>query len=149
MQFDQAKLTAAIETARAKAGSNRALQNGITRAAEGLRGAWVVTELHDGLFITSDSGASYKANGTCSCPAFRNGQICKHRIAYRIVALYHSLEAAQPAVNRASLIADIKAAWSRRFPGESLADELMRRFRRNQLEMLSVDFLTAIRAAIA
>ncbi len=30
-----------------------------------------------------------------------------------------------------------------------LADELMARFRKNQLEMLSIDFLMAIRAVIA
>jgi hypothetical protein len=54
-----------------------------------------------------------------------------------------------PAPTRESLITSIKQSWSRRFPGESLADELMARFRRNQLEMLSTDFLVAIQNAIA
>jgi uncharacterized Zn finger protein len=56
---------------------------------------------------------------------------------------------AAPAPTRESLISAIKQTWSRRFPGESLADELMARFRRNQLEMLSTDFLVAIQNAIA
>jgi hypothetical protein len=54
-----------------------------------------------------------------------------------------------PIETRESLITSIKQTWSRRFPGESLADELMARFRRNQLEMLSTDFLVAIQNAIA
>ena len=149
MQFIESRLNAAIETAKAKAAGNRALLNSIDKAAAGLRGAWIVTELVDGLLITSDSGETYKANGTCGCAAYHNGMICKHRVAYRIVTLYHATLETAPAVSRASLIADIKAAWSRRFPTDNLADELMRRFRKNQLEMLSVDFLTAIRAAIA
>lgn len=92
MQFIESKLNAAIETARAKANGNRAILNAIEKAAIGLRGGWIVTELHDGLLITSDSGETYHANGTCSCAAYKNGMICKHRIAYRIVELYHAAE---------------------------------------------------------
>jgi hypothetical protein len=50
---------------------------------------------------------------------------------------------------RASLIADIKSTWSRRFPGLSLADELTRRFRVNYLEALAEDMLRGVLAAIA
>ena len=149
MQFTESRLNAALETAKAKAAGNRALLNAIQKAADGLRGGWIVTELHEGLLITSDSGETYKANGTCGCAAYHNGMICKHRVAYRIVTLYHATLETAGAVSRASLIADIKSTWSRRFPGESLADELLRRFRVNYLDALSVDFLTAIRAAIA
>lgn len=62
------------------------------------------------------------------------------------------LEAApvvSPADERAQVINYITARWPIACPGVYLADELMARFRRNQLEMLSIDFLTAIRAAIA
>jgi hypothetical protein len=64
MQFDESGLQAAIEIAKAKAASNRALLNAIEKAAAGLRGAWIVTELVDGLLITSDSGETYKARRT-------------------------------------------------------------------------------------
>jgi hypothetical protein len=73
---------------------------------------------------------------------------CRHRAAVRLAERLEA-ETARPAASRADIIAGIKSAWSRRFPTDFLADELIRRFRRNQLEMLSVDFLAAIRAAIA
>ena len=56
--------------------------------------------------------------------------------------------APKSADERGALIADIKATWSRRFPGESLADELMRRFRCNNLTMLATGWLRDIRAAL-
>jgi hypothetical protein len=149
MQFTESRLNAAIETARAKAAGNRALLNAIEKAAVGLRGAWIVTELHDGLLITSDSGETYKANGTCGCAAYANGMVCKHRVAYRIVSIYQTLETAPAVSARASMIADIKAAWSRRFPGESLADELLLRFRVNTLDYLAEDMLRGVLAACA
>ena len=67
-----------------------AVLNAIEKAAAGLRGGWIVTELHDGLLITSDSGETYHATGTCGCRAFENGRVCKHRVAYRIVEIYNS-----------------------------------------------------------
>jgi len=90
MQFSESRLNAAIEIAKAKAAGNRALLNAIDRAGDGLRGGWIVSELHDGLLITSDSGETYKANGTCGCAAYRKGMVCKHRVAYRIVSIYHA-----------------------------------------------------------
>jgi hypothetical protein len=89
MQFNQSRLNAAIEIACTKANGNRALLNAIEKAATGLRGGWIVSELVDGLLITSDSGATYHANGTCGCAAYHNGMVCKHRVAYRIVSIYH------------------------------------------------------------
>lgn len=56
---------------------------------------------------------------------------------------------ARSADERAGLFADIKNTWSRRFPGESLADNLMARFRVNTPAMLNVDFLRRVLAAIA
>jgi hypothetical protein len=93
-------LNAAIKTARKAANGNRALINAIDKAAAGLRGGWIVTELMSGLLITSDSGETYKANGTCGCKAYANGMVCKHRVAYRIVALYHEAEAVQETAPR-------------------------------------------------
>jgi hypothetical protein len=94
MTFKQDILTAAIETARKAANDNRALLNAIEKAAIGLRGAWVVTELASALVVTTESGETYFANGSCGCAAYRNGMVCKHRVAYRIVAIYHELETA-------------------------------------------------------
>ncbi|MDQ3686871.1 MAG: SWIM zinc finger family protein [Acidobacteriota bacterium] len=42
----------------------------------------------DALLILSDSNEIYKADGTCSCKAYRNGQPCWHRAAARLVKRY-------------------------------------------------------------
>jgi hypothetical protein len=97
MQFNESKLTAAIETARTKANGNRTLLNAIDKAAIGLRGAWIVTELQNSIVITTESENTYFANGSCQCKAYENGMVCKHRVAYRVLAIYHELKTA-PAV---------------------------------------------------
>jgi hypothetical protein len=45
------------------------------------------TETHSLLICSSKSGATYEANGTCQCEAFKQGQPCFHRAAARIVAI--------------------------------------------------------------
>jgi hypothetical protein len=100
MQFTESRLNAAIETAKARAAGNRALLNAIEKAAIGLRGAWVVSELRNAMAVTTESGATYYANGTCGCAAYQSGMVCKHRVTYRVVALYHSAEAATSRVVR-------------------------------------------------
>jgi hypothetical protein len=148
MNFNTAQFAAIVENAKAKSVNSPRWTRAIERAALALQsGELVVTLLAHDALVTSPRG-SYRVNGCCECEAARRGHAeCYHRAAVRLVEMLETAPVAAPA--RADIIADIKAAWSRRFPGESLADELMRRFRRNQLEMLSVDFLTAIRAAIA
>jgi hypothetical protein len=98
MTFNQDILNAAIEKARKAANGDRALINAIDKAAAGLRGAWVVTELQSALVVTTESGETYFANGTCGCAAYRNGMICKHRVAYRIVEIYNATPEPKPRV---------------------------------------------------
>jgi hypothetical protein len=150
MNFNSAQFANVFAAVMNAAANSPRRTRAITRAAEALQsGELVVTLLYNGALVTSPND-SYFVNLHRACPAatLRGHWECRHRAAVR---LCERLEAktARPAVSRADIIADIKAAWSRRFPTESLADELMRRFRRNQLEMLSIDFLAAIRAAIA
>jgi hypothetical protein len=45
----------------------------------------------------STAGTVYKANGTCQCPAFQDGQPCKHRAASRLLA--NALKAHDKAFN--------------------------------------------------
>ena len=95
------------------------------------------TLANNGGVVTSARGTYHVRHGFCSCPAAMNG--CNHRYhvsALRIATIADELETA-PVVSRPALIAEIKAAWSRRFPGESLAAELMARFRVNYLEALA------------
>ena len=56
-----------------------------------------MTELVGKMAITTESGETYFVNGVCSCKAFANGMICKHRVAYRIVALYNESPETAPA----------------------------------------------------
>jgi hypothetical protein len=47
----------------------------------------------DALLILSDSNEIYRANGSCQCRAYANGQPCWHRAAARIVSNYHRQQA--------------------------------------------------------
>lgn len=116
----------------------------INKAVAGVEGGWIVTELHHGIMVTTENG-TYHANGSCQCKAFTLGQACKHRALARLIEIANN-EVATPATSRADIIADIKRAWPHN--EFNLTDELMKRFKRNSLEMLSVDFLQAIHAAI-
>ena len=140
----------AIETARAKVAGNAAWSRSVEKAASALlNGEIIVTVLVNGGIVTSPNGTYRITNGFCSCPAAMNGCAhCYHVSALRITERADELEAAPAAAPvRADIIADIRAAWSRRFPGESLADELLRRFRVNYLEALADDMLCGVLAA--
>ena len=110
--------------------------------------------------VTGSRGGAYTVkfmvkNGLklaeCNCAAGRQEMMCFHvASAAQVNVMVQSMrKAAPPADERAELIADIKATWSRRFPGESLADNLMSRFRVNTLALLNVDFLRRILDVIA
>ena len=155
MTLDITKFNKVVETAKAKT-SDKRWQNAIDKAQAGIvSGWWIMTELHDCVAITTESGQTYFANGTCSRPAYNNGQPCKHRALARLIENYHEAERESVTLkvtegpSRSELINDIKETWGSKFPGLSLADELMARFKKNSLEMLSPDFLVAVRAAIA
>ena len=152
MTFNTLQFAAVIETAKAKASNSPRWLRAIDRAAQALQsGELIVTLLADVALVTSNNG-SYHVNGHCECEASRRGHAeCYHRAAVRLVELYEAAEpvATKEATSRADIIADIKAAWSRRFPTDSLADELMRRFRVNYLEALAEDMLRGVLAAIA
>ena len=146
MRFNQDQFAATV--AQAKAAKSPRWIRAIDKAAAALvSGELVVALLYNGVLVTSPRG-SYFVSNHCECEASRRGhRECRHRAAVRITEL---LEAeAAPAASRASLIADIKAAWSRRFPDMSLTDELLRRFRVNYLEALADDMLRGVLAACA
>ncbi|MGH9753272.1 MAG: hypothetical protein ACREA2_10855 [Blastocatellia bacterium] len=137
----------AAEVAKSRTTDKRWLA-AINKAVAGVEsGWWIVTELANCLAITTESGQTYFANGVCQCEAYRRSQACKHRALYRLYQIANE-ETTTPVVStRATLIADIRARW---LHSEcSLADELMARFRVNQLEMLADDMLSGVLAAIA
>jgi hypothetical protein len=100
MQINKAKFEKVVKEAKAKTNDSRWLA-AIERAAEGvLSGAWIVTELADGIAVTTESGKTYFANGHCQCEAFRRGAPCKHRAAARLLELYAAAGAAAARITR-------------------------------------------------
>ena len=148
MQFSQAQFAATVAQAKAKAANSPRWIRAIERAADALAsGELVVTLLHNGALVTSPR-ASYFVSNHCECEASRRGHSeCRHRAAVRLIEMLETETA--PVISRPALIADIKAAWSRRFPGVSLADELLRRFRVNTLDFLAEDMLRGVLAVCA
>src|SRR5262249_7490120 len=147
MKFNEVKLTRVANAAKAKTTNKRWLA-AIDKAAAGLLGNWIVTQLAHSVAITTETGQPYFANGSCQCKAYALGTPCKHRAAARLIEIYN--ETADVAVSeREALIAEIGATWLAKFPGESLADNLMSRFRVNTLALLNVDFLRRILDVIA
>lgn len=150
MQINQVRFAAVVETAKQKAAGNGRWIRAIDRAAEGiLSGELIVTTLQHGALATSENG-SYLANGRCSCRAAQHGhKECRHRAAAQLMTRYEEMTATAavtPADARSSLIESIKSNWP---AGVNLADELMARFRVNQLSMLADDMLQGVLAAIA
>jgi hypothetical protein len=164
MVIDKVQFTQVVAEAKSNAASAPRWIAAIDKAADGLlSGKWIVTELANCVAITTESDRTYFANGSCQCEAFRRGQPCKHRSAARLIELYNEIQAARrvsfadvptgaaishPKGERAELIADIKAVWSRKHQHEHLADALMSRFSCNKLEMLDIDFLRRIQVAL-
>jgi SWIM zinc finger len=151
------KIKAAAEIAKSRTSDKRWVA-AIDKAVAGVEsGWWIITELADGIMVTTECGATYHANGSCQCRAFELGQPCKHRALARLVEIASELKETAPvavsveqdvaATPRKQLIVEIKAAWPKTWP--PMADELVRRFRVNTLDYLADDMLKAVRLAIA
>jgi hypothetical protein len=150
MALNQTILIQVANEARAKAAGNSRWLSAINRAVEGLQGGWIVTELADCLMVTTESGETYRANGVCQCKAFELGQPCKHRAAARLIEMYNqAANQTAPTGRCADLIETINATWTSKHPRQPIADALMARFRCNQFEMLSIDFLARIQEALS
>jgi len=92
---------------------------------------------------------------SCDCPAGRREQLCYHiAAAAQVNVMVQSMRKAAATRNEArggreALIRSINATWQRKYPTESLADELMRRFKCNSLSFLATGWLRDILIAIA
>ena len=86
MKFNQDILNKVAATAKAKT-DNKRWHAAIDKAVAGLTGAWIVTELAHSIAITTESGHTYFANGSCQCKAYSLGTPCKHRAAARLIEL--------------------------------------------------------------
>ena len=101
--------------------SDKRWQKAIDKAVAGVTsGQWIVTELAHCVAVTTESEKTYRANDQhCQCPAFFQGQACKHRALYRLLQIAET-ETARPGVSRADIIADIKAGMVTPVPDREL-----------------------------
>jgi hypothetical protein len=140
----------------------------IDKAVAGFE-SWIITELHDHILVTTESGETYHSNGVCQCKAYTHGgkSACKHRALYRLIQIARETEAAEEAARRCEviiadikdiaediaatprkqLIIEIKAAWPKTWP--PLYTELLARYGKSHLDMLDDDSLRRVRLAIA
>jgi|GEM_PF-2306241 len=80
------KLVLAVDAARQSAAGNSRWVNAIDAGFNFLLQQEIVEiDSHDALIYRSESGTTYRANGTCQCRAFAQGQPCKHRAASKLV----------------------------------------------------------------
>jgi hypothetical protein len=160
MTLNIQKFKAIAEAAKARTNDKR-WHNAIDKAVAGVEsGWWVITELYDGVIVTTETGATYHANGSCQCRAYELGQPCKHRALARLLDIYNESPAcsiehagsepvATKAATRFELIVDIKRLWPAFAPGLPLQTELLARFGKSHLEMLDDDMLSRVRLAVA
>lgn len=89
MTLNQAQFAAVVKTAKTRTTDKRwiaAIDNAVAGVVSGW---WIVTELHDGILVTTERGETYHANGACQCEAFRRNQPCKHRALARLIDRYN------------------------------------------------------------
>ena len=143
------KIKKAAEIAKAKTSDKRWI-NAINRAVEGVENGWIITELVDGIMVTTENG-TYHANGVCQCKAYNLGQPCKHRALYRLIQIASEIEEVAPVATdeRETLIQEITTTWNEKFPHDDLARDLMARFGVNTLTYLNNFYLRAVFNAIS
>jgi hypothetical protein len=85
-----------VSAAKLAASDSPAWLRAVEKAAAQIESNPCITELRDGVLITSDSGNTYHANGVCQCKAFSFGQPCWHRAAAQLLTRYRERLAATP-----------------------------------------------------
>lgn len=89
ISVNETKLAAVVESALASVGGNRRWTNAIMRAEQMLMsGNPYIHFTGASLLMLSESGEIYEANGVCQCKAYKGGQPCRHRAAYKLVKRY-------------------------------------------------------------
>src|SRR5262245_25015339 len=111
MEINIQRLKAVAEAAKAKTNDKR-WQAAIDKAIAGVvSGWWVITELADGVMLTTECGHTYHANGACQCRAYELGQPCKHRALARLIELYNE-ETAHKAVSSPRVVRSVERNYN-------------------------------------
>ena len=89
MILDITKFHAVAQEAKKRTNSPR-WKAAIDRAVAGIASNWlIVTELYNCVVITTETGKTYYANGSCQCEAYRRNQPCRHRALARLIERYN------------------------------------------------------------
>ncbi len=89
MNLNETKLSEVVAAALQSVAGNKRWTNAVTKAAEMIKSNPYMHWTGDSLLMLSESGEIYEANGVCQCKAFRSGQPCKHRAAYKLMKRYN------------------------------------------------------------
>lgn len=87
--MNASKFQQVVEIALAQVNGNKRWTNAVTKAAEMIESNPYMHWTGNSLVMLSESGEIYEANGVCQCKAFRSGQPCKHRAAYKLMKRYN------------------------------------------------------------
>jgi len=110
MQINIQKFNEVAKAAKAKT-NDKLWRNAIAKAVAGVvSGQWIITELADGIMVTTDSGETSHVNGYCSCRAAELGQPCKHVCLRRLLDLYRAEpEPTKPAPKAPRIVRSIES----------------------------------------
>jgi hypothetical protein len=89
LNIDQNRMQQVIQEAFEKVSGSRRWQTAIAKAKQQIEENPYIHFDSAGLLVLSESGEIYRANGTCQCKAYANGQPCWHRAAARLVQRYN------------------------------------------------------------
>jgi len=89
MNIDQDRMQRVAQEAFDRVSGNRRWETAIARAKAQLESNPYMHFDGDALLVLSESGEIYRANGSCQCKAYTNGQPCWHRAAARLVQRYN------------------------------------------------------------
>jgi hypothetical protein len=89
LNIDEDRMQQVIQQAFDRVAGNRRWESAIVRAKQQLETNPYMHFDGRGLLVLSESGEIYRADGTCQCKAFTNGQPCWHRAAARLIQRYN------------------------------------------------------------
>ena len=89
LNIDQNRMLQVIQEAFDRVSGSRRWQTAIAKAKQQIEENPYMHFDGAGLLVLSESGEIYRANGTCQCKAYTNGQPCWHRAAARLVQRYN------------------------------------------------------------
>ena len=93
MNINQEKMNQVAQDAFDKVSGNRRWETAIAKAKQQIETNPYLHFADGKLLMLSDSNEIYEVTAReCQCRAFRNGQPCKHRAAYRLIERYNETE---------------------------------------------------------